>query len=560
MDRENFKNSIIKHVREDYAKAHRPALNVEIEASSFKIPMSDGINLNCYMIRPKVNHTLPVILQRTCYPFSAFINQIHGEELAKRGYAYIYQFCRGIEKSEGSWTPNENERQDGLDTLNWLQEQAWIDCIGYWGESYLALTGWAVADQVPDKVKSMCLGFYGTDRYTSAYQNGAFRQDVLTAWAMENAGFPIKADYIESCKFLPHIEVDQTLWGREIPWYRDWISNPRAESPYWQQGFWKTLHDIPEQVNVPVYITEGWYDHHLGSALKTYEALNTETKEHSWFQIGPWNHFSRSAIAAHNPEHIWTAENLTPLKWFDQTLIKKEIPDKIINIYMIGQDHWQKFTQWPPNDTAELILFLGENSRLAERAADDGSVSYLYDPTNPVPSHGCESMLHSMSENGSLLQPEPGYREDVISFISQPLRQDQKITGSIIVNLFVSTDGQDTAFTAKVMEVKPDGKAYNIRSSITTVAHSLPASEKYLPDSILPVQIEMWDIAYTIKQGSQIRIDISSSDFPQYNAHTNFAGLWSEQRQTRIARQTIYFGEKHPSAVVFPRIEKRSLE
>ena len=329
MINEDFKNSIKKNVRQDYARAHRPALDIEVESSSFLMPMSDGINLNCYMVRPKGCQTLPVILQRTCYPFTAFVSQIHGEELAKRGYAYIYQYCRGTEKSEGNWVPNENERQDGLDTLKWLQEQAWIDCIGYWGESYLALTGWAVADQVPDKVKSMCLGFYGTNRFTSAYQKGAFRQDVLTSWAMENAGFTIKADYIESCKFLPQIEVDRTLWGREIPWYRDWISNPREENPYWQQGFWKTLNDIPTQTKVPVYIIEGWYDHHLGSACKTYNALNSQTREHSWFQVGPWNHFSRSAIAAHQPEHIWNPDNLTPLKWFDQTLLKKEIPKKL---------------------------------------------------------------------------------------------------------------------------------------------------------------------------------------------------------------------------------------
>lgn len=161
-------------------------------------------------------------------------------------------------------------------------------------------------------------------------------------------------------------------------------------------------------------------------------------------------------------------------------------------------------------------------------------------------------MLHTMSENGSLLQAEPGYRDDVISFISQPLSQDQKFAGSIRVSLFVATDGEDTAFTAKICEVKPDGKAYNIRSSITTVAHSLPADEKYTPDNIVPVQIEMWDIAFTIRQGSRIRVDVSSSDFPQYNAHTNYAGLWSGQRQTRIARQTIYYGGKYPSAIVLP--------
>lgn len=126
-----------------------------------------------------------MILQRSPYVHLMDMYLLHGKNLAQRGFIYILQFCRGTGQSEGEWEPNVNERQDGLDTLNWLQNEPWVKNIGYWGNSYLALTGWCMADAVPSKVKGMYLSVYGTDRFTSAYSKGMFRHDVLTSWAME---------------------------------------------------------------------------------------------------------------------------------------------------------------------------------------------------------------------------------------------------------------------------------------------------------------------------------------------------------------------------------------
>lgn len=119
-----------------------------------------------------------------------------------------------------------------------LDKLSWIDCMGYKGASYLALTGWAMADAMPSKVRSMYLTVYGTSRHTSAYKDGLFRQDILTAWAMSNAGFPVSADYLTSAAYRPQVQVDEALWGKRLDWYRDWITHTDADDPYWQQGFW----------------------------------------------------------------------------------------------------------------------------------------------------------------------------------------------------------------------------------------------------------------------------------------------------------------------------------
>ena len=122
------------------------------------------------------------------------------------------------------------------------------------------------------------------------------------------------------------------------------------------------------------------------------------------------------------------------------------------------------------------------------------------------------------------------------------MEQPLPICGKIKVRLRVSTDGEDTAFTAKLCEVFPDGSAYNIRGSITTIAADLPEGASYTPGTPVDVTVEMWDIAWTVQPGSRLRLDVSSSDFPQYAAHSNYAGVWADQAETRVAHQTIFTG------------------
>ena len=173
----------------------------------------------------------------------------------------------------------------------------------------------------------------------------------------------------------------------------------------------------------------------------------------------------------------------------------------------------------------------------------EGERTFVYDPETPVPSHGAESVLTTIAEAGSLLQPEPDYRPDVVSFVSAPLEKALPICGQIKVHLNVSTDVDDTAFTAKLMEVFPDGRAYNIRGGITTIAADLPEGQTYTPGQTAKVCVEMWDMNWTVQPGSCLRLDVSSSDFPQYAVHSNYAGVWSEQGKTRIANQKILLGE-----------------
>ena len=539
---------LLNYIEKSYGESGVEVLTEDIMEEEVWITMKDNVKLRAMLYKPIGFHKLPLILQRTCYPQNEPLYRIHARELAKRGYAFLYEYCRGTGGSEGIWEPNVNDRQDGLDTLEWLEQQKWVECIGYWGESYLAFTGWIMADVLTPKVRSLCLANYGTDRYVSAYEKRLFRHDVLTSWAMGNAGYDVTADYLESCKYRPHMFVDEVLWGKKLDWYRDWITNTKPEDDYWKLGFWKELKDIPSKVKVPVYISEGWFDHHLGSALKTWECLSEEVKEHSWLEVGPLDHFGQNSITSYQPQNIKRNKALPFLEWFEQTLKQKILPKKSVDLYVIGEDQWKKVPEWPYQDRRKQTLYLGgcDNGKIAEELGNRGRFEYTYDPQNPVPSRGSEAMLHTVDEIGSLLQPEPGYRDDVITFQSNTFEQDLKIFGKTFVHLFVSTDAEDTAFTAKLMEVMEDGKAYNIRSSITTIGADMG---NYRPNTVIEVCINMWDIAWTIKKGSRLRLDISSSDFPQYAIHSNYPGVWACNDSSKKAQQTICYGSGFPSRI-----------
>ena len=527
------------------------------------IPSSDGVRLETWLYFPLHSEgPVSTIAVRSCYPNQEELLIKKAEAFNRRGFGFAIQWCRGTHRSEGDWVPNVHEREDGLAFMDFLQQDARILNVGYWGDSYLAMTGWCMADAVPSKVKAMCLNVYGCFRHVSAYQDGLFRQDILTSWAMENAGKMVNADYLESAAFRPQVEVDEKMWGIRLDWYRDWITHTDADDPYWEEGFWGMMKEIPSKIRIPLYIREGWYDHHLGSALCSWNALAEKTKAMSILEIGPWNHYSNVCIEHQTTKSLRNNSISGPALWFDGILRKGMEPAEEIRLYEVGGDTFEKYQEYPVPVKESRVFYLRAGSDpinhklTSAEGAKQSSVSYVYDPNDPVISHGAESTLHSIQENGSLLQAEVNARGDVISFVSDSLQESLHVNGQISVHLFVSSDARDTAFTAKLMEVFEDGSAYNVRGTITTLAYRNGASHRgtYRPGEIVRITLNMWDIDWLFQKGSRLRLDISSSDFPQYAVHTNHEGIWSLQKDTIIAHQTIYTGGDTPSDVILPLV------
>ena len=268
--------------------------------------------------------------------------------------------------------------------------------------------------------------------------------------------------------------MDEALWGGRLPWYRDWVTNTHRQDPYWNEGFWKFMADAPRKLQIPVCIVEGWYDHHLGSAMQSFQNLSPKAAAHSKLLVGCWNHGFGPCAEGKEQNHLENNEVIQMLAWFEETLRQERLPERSVEWYVIGEDRWRSWKDLPKGQETESFYLDTEGFSLIQEPGREGSHSYVYDPENPVPSHGAESLFSTFQEVGSLLQPEPGYREDVLSFLSDPLPEDLTVLGQVTAELYVKSEAEDTAFTAKLMEVTPEGKSYNIRGSIATLAYEAP--------------------------------------------------------------------------------------
>lgn len=553
-----------------------PVVSEGYEYFEEMIPSGEaGIKLLTRVYLPKGEGPFPVVVTRTPYVFMKDDYIALGREYARHGIGYIQQDCRGKGGSEGFFSPNVNERADGIALYRWLDQQSWCGEIGIFGSSYTALTGWIVGDSLPSKVKGMYLSHYGVDRHVSCFRAGLFREDIMSGWLIDNAEEEIRrpakvegqapgVNYYDFYLYRPQVEADVAVLGQKLQYYRDWITHTDYTDPYWNSGVWADLKRVPALINVPMTIVAGQFDHHEEGTILGYERLNPVVRSQSRLILGAWNH-SFQVTPTHTPaQHAKDFDTTRDqFLWFYQLLVKHQQPQGEVKVYNIEADRWENFDSWPikPKEERTLYLTAGKTTKSNVFALDNVSpnrktkVSYIYDPLNPLYAEGGETLFTSASIRGCHPMSEAGYRDDMLSFVSEPLKGDLTIGGEVKVLLKLRTDVDDTAFAFTMCEVTPNGETYNMRTSIVTLGYRdglLKPRVTYSPGETVEVEIVALPMLWTVKAGNSIRIDIKSSQFPEYAVHSNFAGVWAEQTMTRKATQTIFVGGKNGSRVILP--------
>lgn len=528
------------------------------------VAAADGSLLVTQLYLPDTAGAFPVVVYRTPYfNFPTGDWMAVCRQYAEHGIGYIIQRCRGTGGSEGRYEPNIHEREDGLALLRWLQDAPWCKSIALTGCSYMGLTSWIVADALPAKVKGIYLEHYGVDRHLSAYSSGLFRQDILTAWAIGNATEPINKPemsgtipFEREMRYLPQLSMDEDLLGAPLPWYRDWIRHTDYTDPYWHSGFWELLRSIPPRIQVPMTVVAGHFDHHMEGTLLGYELLPAGTKARSRLIVGGWDHNFKTTPELPGLRHDHDVNiDIDCFEWMYSLLVEEKEPVHEVKVYAIGADEWLSFDEWPGKTSPTRTLFLGKGGRLADKPGKKGRHSFDYDPLNPVISVGGETLFSSNTLKGSRPQEPVGYRDDILFFRSEPLSEPLLLNGCPVASIWFSSDCEDTAVSVKISEERPDGTTLNIRTGIATLAfrkNKLGPRGTYHPGSVVEVRVEMLPVLWEIREGSRIRVDISSSDFPQYSIHSNYPGVWSAQTKVRKARQSVWTGAKYPSSIELP--------
>lgn len=526
------------------------------------VPMRDGVRLSANIFLPSEHARFPVILVRT--PYGKGVDLVPNyRAFVDRGYAVVMEDVRGRYESEGVFHPVRQERDDGDDTLNWIARQPWSNGkIGMIGGSYLGIAQWQAALRNNPHLKAIFPVVSGDDEYRDRYYSagGAFQLGHRLEWMAENEKVPgYHPDFNRYIWHLPLRTADAAATGQSTVEYQKAMDHPAFD------GYWKQLstREHFDQVRIPVFAVGGWYDVFSQGDLEAYEMLRKATSRNR-LVIGPWPHNMsyKFADADFGPEAAMPIRRLQ-LEWFDQWLKGKDTPLKSmapLEVFVMGANRWRQEREWPPAEGRPRVLYLASNGhantldgdgrltdRPPQRPAED---IYTDNPRDPVPTRGgalcCNPRLLPW---GPLDQRPVEKREDVLVFTSRPLRSHIEVVGPVKVVLYVATTALDTDFTAKLVDVFPDGRARILTDGILRLRYrrSLGKADVAVPGEIYQITVDAGQTGNAFLRGHRIRVEIASSNFPKFDRNPNTGAPVANERRLLPATQTVFHGAAHPS-------------
>lgn len=606
------------------------------------VPMRDGVRLATDVYLPAqlgqpLRGGFPVILERTPYDKSApsRSERTPGDAkpksraevaafFAQRGYAFVYQDCRGRYRSEGKFVKYLADGNDGFDACAWICQQAWSNGrIGTMGLSYAAHTQGALGSAGAPGVRAMFLDSGG---FANAYQGGirqggAFELKQAT-WAYSEALTSAEArGDAQAARTLRAVDIRQ--WFGRFPWHPG--DSPLAAAPdyetylfdQWQHGafdgYWKQLGLYAEgfydrYVDAAMVHMSSWFDPYPRTATENYSGLVRRKQGPVRLILGPWTHGDRQLTYAGDVDfgpdatldgHLATDFLTLRLRWFDHWL--KGLANGVdhepaVRIFVMGGgsgrrnadgrlDHggcWRAEKDWPLPGTQVTAYYLHREGVLSTDAPRRGVTfrEYAYDPRHPVPTiggtvtsgkpvmvGGAFDQRESAEFFGSRA-PYPALRDrpDILVFETDVLEADLEVTGAITALLWVASDCPDTDFTIKLIDVYPPtadyphGYAMNLTDGILRARYRESWEHPTLmePGTIYPIRIEAFPTSNLFKRGHRLRIDVSSSNFPHFDANPNSGEPEGQAERARVARNRIYLDSQHPSHVQLPVIPQRT--
>ncbi|MCA1647526.1 MAG: CocE/NonD family hydrolase [Chloroflexi bacterium] len=550
------------------------------------VPMRDGTRLRANVYRPPEGRW-PVLLTRLPYgkdlPLGTSV--LDPVQAARRGYVVIVQDTRGRLASEGEWQPFVTEADDGVDTIAWAAELPYADGqVGMFGTSYFGFTQWAAAVHNPPALKAMVPFLTWCDPLNGlAFRGGALELGTTAHWGLlmgldgllrrfRTDQRALGAAIVALCReidqlgpsgyaALPLAEFGPLRRQPVLPAFFDRIARPMNPAPLEAL----TIAGKHDRVQVPTFNVGGWFDIFLADTIANYDAmrrLGRPTK----LLIGPWTHAARS-----NPVgelnfgfgaqlsfiNLQADFGRLQLRWFDHWLkgidtnLLAEAP---IRLFVMGANVWRDEHEWPLQRAHTTPFYLRSNAELStEPPATEPPDTYSYDPRSPVPTHGGALLMAPEFPTGPVDQRTIEARPDVLTFTTPPLEHDTEVTGPVRVQLWASSSAPDTDFVARLVDVYPDGRAYNLTDGIIRArfrdggaASLLEPGRPYLFD------IDLWATSNVFKAGHRIRLQVCSSNFPRWDRNPNTGHAFGQDDELSVAQQSILHDAEHPSHVLLP--------
>ncbi len=553
------------------------------------VPMRDGVVLRADIYKPAGSGPFPTLLYRTPYGKHFAVNDYQTHRRAvERGYAVVLQDVRGRYASDGIFSPYQQERTDGYDTIEWVAAQPWSNGkVGTYGLSYPGAVQWLAALELPPHLVAMAPAMTFSTPRKFFHMNGMFD----TAWlpwiyqyiapdARARQGLPGITDETEAEATWPDVADDYLLFRpladlpylrKEAPYYFDWLEHP-PEDPWWD---WAEIRHRYPDIGAAVLNLSGWHDDPYGpeGAVSNFNGISQAradqpaTRTH--LVLGPWVHGVNSTGRQLVGDLDFGVDagidyDEVILRFFDEYLRGEDTGlagDPAVRYFVMGANEWRVSPSWPPQGVQVKTMCLMAADQSAAGALDSCSGSSGNETSHFV-SNPDEPVVDPYDTLGPHDYQALAERTDVLTFDSDPLDNPLTIAGSATARMFVSCDCSDFDLWVRLLDVYPDGRAFNLMSP---GADALRASyrdadkgrQNLEPGSIYELNLDGLLAANEFAAGHRVRLQVFASFQPHLAPNLQTGESEAYGTDARSAEITIYHDAGHRSELVLPVLGSR---
>lgn len=549
------------------------------------VPMRDGVVLRANVWRPASTGEFPTLVYRTPYGKDATETWYETHPRAvERGYAVVIQDVRGRYESGGNFSAYVNEGHDGFDTIEWAARQPWSNgSIGTYGLSYPGAAQWLAALERPPHLEAMVPAMTFSSGRRFFYSHGVWDLSWL-AWTYGSiapdtrrrlglagprtveeaeAEWPRVADRMRN--FLPLASLPD--FEQAAPFYTEWLRHP-PEDAWWD---WAELGGRYDRVTAAVLNLSGWYDEFYGpeGAATNFAGLLAsragDGDPRTRLILGPWIHGvgavakQRTGDLDFGPEAAVDYDSLI-LDWMDHYLcgidngVDREAP---VRIFVMGENRWRDEAAWPPPSAVPATRYLGPSSV----SGTPGVLSEAPPPAGAQPSSFRSDPNEPVRDPYEVFGPHDysglSRSEGVLVFETEPFAEDTEITGAISAEMFVSCDCPDFDLWVKILDVGPDGKAFNLMSPGSDVRRASlrdPGRGRELlePGEVSLLKFDNLMTSQVFMAGHRLRILVTGSFFPHFSRNLQTGESEAFSSAMSVAEIRVFHDAGHPSRLILP--------
>lgn len=554
------------------AATHDVSMIVEHDV---RIDTRDRVSLSADVYRPDDAGRHPTLLELTPYGNDARGGLDDVDRFVRRGYAFVIVDVRGRFDSDGEFVPFRNDGRDGSDVIDWIASQAWSnERVATYGGDYAATNQRLIAlERNPRHVAIVSTGATFDDWRDGTRYDGVPRLESAFSRHMQLAGRTMPSiahgRWLEALQTLPLATLDRRAGHASRSW-QEAMKHDRFDR------HWKSLSAATgADIALPSLHVTGWHDGRLRGTLAAYASHVRATgnaADHVLI-VGPWGPYANDPTRRRLGERDAGPSSLIALDGIVDAWLAPHTRDapraRLPNaVYFLPvQNAWHAAEAWPLSSTRFTDYFLTSRGRANSRYGDGlldatppasaGFDAFVYDPARPVPS---ESSRAAISTSARLAGPVDHRtvqeRADVLVYTSPPLEAGLEITGPVTATIYFSTDARDTDIAVRLTDVAPDGRALNLTEGIARARYrtSWESPEKLEPGRVYALTVELYPTSNFFEREHRIRVEVSSSDFPNFGRNLNTGANNETTTKMRIARTRVHHGAGTPSSITLPVI------